>query len=300
MRPRLASFLLGLCLLAAARPAGCAERGTTAWEEESRILREAWTLSAGGRTVEVDNYSGPITITAHAGDRVEAVIHETVAGRTPELLAAARQEVKLLLEQRADGVHLVVDGPFRCRDGEEGGWDDRWSGDWRGWERAGYKVIYAFELRVPQQADLVLATVEDGDVRVTGVSGRFDVRNVNGDVTLERIGGASEAATVNGPLRVTFASNPSGPSNFTTVNGDVDVAFRTGLDADLRFKTMNGEAFTEFDYTHRSLAAPAGDRRKGRFVLQRDGAYGIRIGAGGTELAFATINGDILVRNQDR
>lgn len=297
MRLRLSSSLLALCLIAAARPATCGEhQGTRGWTEESRTLREVWTLAAGGRTVEVDNYSGPIVVVAHAGDRVEAVIRETVSGRTPEKLAEARQQVKLVMEQRADGVHFVVDGPFRCRDGRKGSWND----GWRGWEREGYKVAYAFELRVPKEADLVLETVDDGDVRVDGVHGRFEVRNVNGDVVLERIGGAGEARTVNGPLRVSFATNPSGPSEFETVNGEVEVAFRAGLDADLRFKTMNGEAFTEFDYETRSLAVPAGDRSKGRFILQRDGAYGIRIGSGGPELAFATINGNILVRNQDR
>lgn len=296
MRPSLTTPLLILCLAAVARPASCSDEKTTGWIEESRTLRQSWTLAAGARTVEVDNYTGPITVTAGSGDRVEAVVRETVAGRSPGKLAEARREVTLAMEQSADGVHLVVDGPFRCRDCRRG----NWSGGWDGWHRAGYKVTYAFELQVPERADLVLATVDGGDVRVRGVHGRFAIRNVNGDVTLERVGGSGEVKTVNGPVRVTFASNPTGPSEFETINGDVDVAFRAGLDADLRFKTMNGEVFTEFDYLRRSLATPSGDRSKGRFVLQRDGAFGVTVGGGGIELAFATLNGNILVRNQDQ
>ncbi|HEX5758789.1 MAG TPA: DUF4097 family beta strand repeat-containing protein [Thermoanaerobaculia bacterium] len=296
MRPSLTTLLLVFCLTVAAHPASCTDEKTTGWIEESRTLRQNWTLPAGARTVEVDNYTGPIVVTARPGDRVEAIVRETVAGRSPEKLAEARRQVTLAMEQRADGVHLVVDGPFRCRDGRMGSWND----DWHGWRRAGYKVTYAFELQVPERADLVLATVDGGDVRVRGVHGRFEVHNVNGDVTLDQVGGSAEVKTVNGPVRVTFASNPTGPSEFETVNGDVDVAFRAGLDADLRFKTMNGEVFTEFDYVRRSLAAPSGDRSKGRFVLQRDGAFGVTVGGGGTELAFATLNGNILVRNQDQ
>ena len=75
--------------------------------------------------------------------------------------------------------------------------------------------------------------------------------------------------------------------------------FLTPFGADLSFKTLNGEVYTDFPYKHRSLATSAGDRKDGRCVLRKAGNFGITIGNGGPEVTFATINGDILVRNQD-
>lgn len=292
LRPRLAIvLLLGPLLgqLLAACPAAALE--------ESRSIREVKRFTGPGpHVVEIDNYRGPITVTAGRGDAVEATIGETVTGRTQGEIAEAKEKVKLEVTQEGNRVRFYVDGPFRCRDGHHGhgGWsfhEDE--------ERIGERVTYAFEVRVPAGTELEVRTV-NGDVRVDGADARFAVGSVNGGVAMAGVRGAGSARSVNGPVRVTFAANPAAASRFETVNGEIDVAFRQGLGADMRFKTLNGEVFTDFPYQSRSLATPSGDRRKGRFVLQRGGAFGVTIGGGGPEHAFATINGNILVRNQDQ
>ncbi len=263
--------------------------------EESRSWREVKSFTAGGgrRVVEIDGWRGPITVTAGRGDAVEVVIGETIKGATREEIAEAREKVTLEVTQEGNRIRYFVDGPFRCRDGSRrrDGWKDE--------ERLGERVTHAFEVRVPAGTELELSTVT-GDVRVDGADARFLVASVNGGVELSGVRAAGSARSVNGPVRAVFAANPAAACRFETVNGEVDVAFRAGLSADLRFKTMNGEVLTDFPYVRRSLAVPAGERSKGRFVLQREGAFGVTIGGGGPELAFATINGNILVRNQDR
>ena len=117
----------------------------------------------------------------------------------------------------SDGrLKLLVDGPFRCNCDS---WDRR---------RNGYHVNYDFKLRIPADA-------------------AFDVRTVNGKLTMERIAGAGKATTVNGEVLVVYAKNPPGPAAFETINGNVDVSFPPGLSADLRMKTMNGGMYTDFD-----------------------------------------------------
>jgi hypothetical protein len=264
--------------------------------EESRTWREVKTFTAGGgpRILVVDGVRGSITVTgtgATKGDAVEAVIHETFTGRTKEEIADARRKVKLDQTQEGNKVTLYVEGPFRCHE------KDCFDSD-RDRERLSERVTYSFELRVPAGTEIDLRTVF-GDVRVDGTDGPFNVKSVLGKVEMAGVRGAGNAGSVNGPVKVAFAANPTGPCKFETVNGEVDVAFRPGLKADLRFKTLNGEVYTDFPYTPRSLATTAGDRRNGRFVLQRGGAFGITIGGGGPELAFATVNGDVLVRNQE-
>ncbi|HXT22038.1 MAG TPA: hypothetical protein VN923_14900, partial [Thermoanaerobaculia bacterium] len=81
------------------------------------------------------------------------------------------------------------------------------------------------------------------------------------------------------------------------VNGDVDVTFQPGLAAEVRFKTLNGEGWSDFPYTLVPLRPQISEsRRDGRYVIKSDWSQGIRIGNGGPQLSFSTINGDVLIR----
>ena len=51
------------------------------------------------------------------------------------------------------------------------------------------------------------------------IRGDFEVRNVNGEVEIHRMGGSGEATTVNGSVVASFTANPKSNSHFETVNG---------------------------------------------------------------------------------
>lgn len=290
---RRGALLLALAAISTALPARALE--------DNRTWREVKTFTAGGgpRVLELDGFRGSITATATRGDAVEIVVHEKVTGRSKAEIDEARRQVTVDLTQEGNRVKIYVDGPFRCHDPEK----DRERcrncscGD-RDKDRVSQRVTHNFELRIPAGTGIDLGTVM-GDVRVDGTDGAFEVSSVNGKVVMAGVRGAGTARSVNGGVKVTFAANPNGACKFETVNGELDVAFRPGLGADASFKTLNGEVYTDFPYKMRSLATPAGDRKDGRFVLRKAGSFGITIGGGGPEIAFATINGDILVRNQD-
>ena len=105
---------------------------------------------------------------------------------------------------------------------------------------------------------------------------------------LAGLGFADEAA---------FAAAPSGPSVFRTVNGRVTVTLPGTLSADLRLKTLHGGLYTDFDTTPLPTRATA-ERREGRLVFRPDRHASVRVGSGGPELTFETINGDVEVRKQ--
>jgi hypothetical protein len=286
---RRGALLLALAAISTALPARALE--------DSRTWRETRTFTAGGgpRVLELDGFRGNITATATRGDAVEIVVHEKVTGRSKEEIDEARRLVTVDLSQQGNRVKIYVDGPFRCHDRDR--CRNCTCGD-RDKDRVSQRVNHDFELRIPAGTEIDLGTVM-GDVRVDGTDRDFEVSSVNGKVEMSGVRGAGTARSVNGGVKVTFAANPNGACKFETVNGELDVAFRPGLGADVSFKTLNGEVYTDFPYKHRSLATPAGDRKDGRFVLRRGGTFGITIGGGGPEIAFATINGDILLRNQD-
>ncbi len=132
----------------------------------------------------------------------------------------------------------------------------------------GYRVYYAFTLKVPFKTALVLATVTDGDIEVRDVEGAFDVRNVNGKVRLSDVAGSGDARTVNGGVTIAFKRHPDGACLFKTVNGDVEVDFPGPPSADFRVRTMHGEVYTEFAVTYlpKALPGPGGAPGPGRQV----------------------------------
>jgi hypothetical protein len=73
----------------------------------------------------------------------------------------------------------------------------------------------------------------------------------------------------------------------------LEVYFQPGLSADLLFQTMNGGIYTDFDVTARATAAAQGEQRDGKFIYRSKGPHGARVGQGGPELSFNTLNGSI-------
>jgi DUF4097 and DUF4098 domain-containing protein YvlB len=151
-------------------------------------------------------------------------------------------------------------------------------------------------LQVPPAAELALKNVS-GEIAVRKTTGKFEVRGVNGGITMEDVAGSGAANTVNGPLKASFTSNPGSESEFKTINGPVDVYFRPGLNADIQFKTINGGVFSDFETT--PVPSPGSTQSKnGRFVYRSGRASSARIGSGGPQLKFDTINGPIRLHSK--
>ena len=248
---------------------------------------QSFRLPAGAGKVVVDNVAGNVRARAVDGDTVRVVALQVAHATTAANLDVGRREMPLRLSQHGDTVIAYVESPFRDDDGHlQGPWDD-----------LPYRVLYDFEVEVPRHAAVELSTVLEGVVELSGTDGAFLVRNVNGDVDVRDVGGAGKVVTVNGELAVRFRSNPDGPCEFSNVNGDVDVTFQPGLAAEVRFKTLNGDGWSDFPYTLVPLRPEVSEsRRGGRYVIKSDWSQGIRIGNGGPQLSFGTVNGDVLIR----
>ena len=251
---------------------------------------EPYRLPPGAGSVVVDDVAGNVRVRAVDGDTVRLVARQLVHAATAENLELARREMPLQLSQHGDTVIAFGDSPFRDDDGEMHG----------PWHELPYRVLYDLELEVPRRVAVKVRTVLDGEVELSGTDGPFEVRNVNGSVAVRDVGGAGTATTVNGELTVRYRQNPDGPCDFGNVNGDVDVTFQPGLSAEVRFRTLNGEGWSDFPFTVVPVQpVVSDDRRDGRFVIKSEWAQGIRIGAGGPQLSFGTVNGDVLIRKSN-
>lgn len=245
----------------------------------------------GSRTLDVRNINGFIHVEATNDPTVQMSIRKVIRAETRDDLAEAQRDVRLDFRDGAARVEATVTDRRGHVCGEE------WNDDGRRWERVNYHVRYDFTIRAPRDVAVRLCTINGGDVVVTGTQGDFDVDNVNGLIQLNQVGGAGTAHTVNGPVTVTFTANPARESSFKTVNGNIDVTFRDGLAADFAMKTFNGGLFTDFDAQPLATAVQAaGERRNGRFVYRANQFTRVRIGRGGPQITFETLNGNVRAR----
>jgi len=143
-----------------------------------------------------------------------------------------------------------------------------------------------------------LGTVNGGEVRVDNTTGDFDVANVNGGIEMNEVSGSGPVHTVNGKISVVFSRNPVKECSFKTINGAIEASFRPSLSADVRVKTFNGHAYTDFDATALPGLSPVSERRDGKFIYRGDRSTGMRIGNGGPEFNFDTLNGSIRIINR--
>jgi len=266
------------------------------WDErrltESDTEEIQRTFAGGARPMQVvvDNMEGSIEVVGHDADRVELVARRTNQARSPEKLQQAKSEVQLEIEEEPGVVRLFVNGPQRCPDGSIRDLGAR---------HYGYRVRIDFTLRVPRHAEIDLRTVNDGEIRVTGVRGGYDVENINGGIEMVDVGGAGRVYALNGEVHVSFERNPDGESSFGSLNGDVEIEFRRDLAAELRLKTFNGEVYSDFEVSASPGDLPERERRDGKNFYRAGRSFGVRVGRGGPRLEFDAFNGDIRIVKRD-
>lgn len=248
----------------------------------------SWSPNTGPRVLQVSNVRGEIRITAE--DRADVAVTAT---RIVERQVTGDAGSVPDFRQGSEGLLVCGDSSHcGCRtDWPEDHWNDR---------RERSRVRVDLELRVPRLVTLDVCGINGGQVRVEGTDGPFTVRNVNGGVRLTDVKGAGTASTVNGSVQATFVAAPAQATGFKTVNGTVDVTMPASLSADLRLTTMHGGLYTDFETTALATRLATAERKGGRRLYRSDRFTSVRVGRGGPELTFETLNGDIRVRRAAR
>ena len=281
-----------MCVLAAAL---C---GAAPWvaDAQSRYpVRDTRTLTrtlrfggSGARTLDVRAVTGSIHVIAADISDVEVEVRRVTRARSDADLREAEGDVTLDFTDNDSRVRAVVReaGDVVC--GEPSG------NRGRSWQPR-YEVAFEFTIRVPRRINLQLCAMNGNEIRVEGTDGEFDIRHLNGRITMTGVRGSGSAQTLNGPVTVSFAETPRAMSWLKTLNGDIEATFPAGLSADLQLKTRNGDLLTDFDVQVLPQPAAAGQRRNGMFVYRSDGSARVRAGGGGTEISMETMNGDVRV-----
>jgi hypothetical protein len=245
--------------------------------------------SSSPQKLLVDNISGYVHVTGYNGKEIQVSVQKHIGADSNEAMAEGKRDVKLDMSQQGNFVRLYVDGPFRSGNGV----------NYRGDGYYGYRVTFDYDIQVPAGTELVLKTINRGDIVVKKTSGDYDINGLNGGIEMEEISGSGIVRTLNGPVRVQFSKNPSKSSEFRTLNGKMDIYFQPGLNADLNFHTLNGGVYSDFDITSRPSRPESGSMENTKFVYRSDRrSMNGRVGSGGPELTFNALNGAIRLHSK--
>ena len=275
---------------------GCTTAARGVVRDERRDTRRLQFSSGGVHTLDVRTLSGSIHVTGDSGSDVRLEVVTRVEADDDAALRTGLHVVKVEAEEKGDTVSVTVrdDGQNAC--GEQ-----QWNRGPAWWDRRRYSSSSDLTLQVPRNVRVRLCTVNGDTVTVSGVTGDFDVSNVNGSVKLTDMAGSGRANTVNGRIDATFAASPRNESQFKTVNGTISATFPRDLAADLSLKTFNGGLFTDFDTTALAAAVEREERAgRPRYVYRQRGFTKVRVGAGGPLLTFDTLNGDVRIKRAVR
>ena len=155
-------------------------------------------------------------------------------------------------------------------------------------------------ISVPYKTNLILRTVNDGDIVVNGVDGEIDVNDVNGNVTLSNVAGSAVAHALNGKVLVTMTRTNGKPMAFSSLNGDIDVTLPAEIKATVSLASDQGDVFSDFDIVMSPLTSkPVMEERSsdgGRYRVKMDKTVHGTINGGGPEIQFKNFNGGIYIR----
>jgi len=240
----------------------------------------------GKKQVIVDNVFGSITVVGIKGETLQLIVHKTIYAKSEKKAEEATEEVRLEIKEKNNLIEFFVDGPFRTRSG---------SINCRGWRYYGYKVSHDFELKVPFETDLSLKTVNEGEILVRKVQGKYDIENINGGIEMQDIGGSGRVYALNGDVEVVFKENPNNDSYFGSLNGEIKLYLRSPLSADFRLKTFNGDVYSDYPVLYLSPRPFTKVKKSGKTVYKCDPTFGVRSGDGGPEIELDAFNGDTYI-----
>lgn len=276
---------------------------------EEKIVKE-YTFEKKGdyNAVIVANINGDVRVTGYNGDKVVLEVTKKIRAKTAERLEQGKKEIQLGVMDRADTLIFYTEGSCnqfgliskRERGGTNG---TRWGYDWSDCNRKGrncdtpYDYTLDFTLKIPSTVNVILSTINDGDVSVADLSGALHVNNINGAIKLSNIRREAYASTINGDVDIEYAANPNKPCRFYTLNGDINAWFQKGLAADMSFESFNGDLYSNVAQLE-SLPVTLEKEQHDNGTRYKVNGNRYRIGKGGILLDFETFNGDVYLKEK--
>ena len=260
-------------------------------------------------TVIIANINGNVRVEGYEGTEIKVEVTKSVTGKTQERLDKGKQQIQLGVMDLADTVILYVQGTGTSFGRHSERNNHKYSGnygyDWccgncnNGCDcrvEFGYKMD--FVVKVPQNANVVVSTVNEGNLSVSKIKGVVHADNVNGGIKLTDLMREATASTINGDVDIEYTANPRKDCRFYSLNGDINAWFQKGLAASMSFESFNGDFYTNIDHLE-NLPVAVEKQTNGKGVKYKVNSSRYRIGNGGAAmLDFETFNGNVYLKER--
>jgi len=257
--------------------------------------REFALPNATGGVLALYNLDGFVHVQGYAGQKVVIDVDEVISADDSAALEVGKKELRIAFDQSGDSIIVYTAAPYDTRPHRRWTYSD--DGDRN---EIDYRYSLSYTVKVPFGMNLIVSTVNNGDIDVQDVTGSLKVNNVNGPVSIKNAKGITNARTINGNLAVSYTSVPPDGSKYYTLNGALTVTYPADLSADLQFKSMNGRFYTDFPQVEILPVTVTKDTQSkdGGTVYKLDIDKRVRIGSGGKLFRFETMNGNIYIKKQ--
>lgn len=274
--------------------------GQTFSEKISREL--SFEKQSPANALIISNIFGNIHVVSHSGPGIVVEVTKSVSAKTDARLEAGKAEVQLGIIDRADTMILYVkDGCHLFERQKSGRNNSGWSKMGWGYQSQGrdcnltYNYKMDFIVKVPASLNLIVNTINEGNVVVENVSGVVRAGNINGSIRLTNLQSEAEANTINGDVDIEYARNPGKECRFYSLNGDINALFQPGLSADLSFESFNGNIYTNMTKIE-NLPIQVKKSNRGDGLTYKINGNQFKIGNGGALLDFETFNGNVYLK----
>jgi len=243
-------------------------------------------------TVIIDNIQGDVTVEATDGKLVIVSLEIQIDADSDASLQKAKKDLQFGEQISSDSLVFYTKAPFIQRKSWSKGWCNNVHIKM---ETLGYDFKYQYTVKVPKNVMLTAQTINKGDVYVQNVDGAIKASNVNGSVEIKNARKVLHASTVNGDITINFLENLKEAVAFNTVNGDFNFEMPENFSALVYFDSMNGDLYSAFDYQR---LGPEVERsnKNGKYRIKTKS--GVSIGAGGPQLSFKNINGNVYLKKK--
>ena len=221
----------------------------------------SYPLSEGGQ-LSVSNVNGSITVTSGRGDSVE-ILAIKKANNQDEL-----DGIEIKITHSAESITIETDLPT--------------SGRWYNHGTNSGQVTY--EIVVPKGTNLDSIETVNGEVEISGVTGKVVAESVNGSLNLSDLASNARFSTVNGSITASFAKLEGQQKvSAETVNGRITLRLPKNASVEINADTLNGSINgRDFEL----------ETDKGFVGSDLNGA----IGEGSARLNIDTVNGSIKIK----
>jgi len=273
-------------------------------QQQTEIIKKEISFEKADKNnvLYLSNINGSIKVEGYAGSKILVEASKTIKAKTESRLQKGMSEISVEVIDRYDTMIVYMKGPCgefsnkRFSRGEKYG-NRQWYYNWNDCHEQ-YDFVIDYTVKVPYDLNLYLSTINDGNIRVSGVAATLNTHNINGSISLKGIQSRVVAHTINGEVNLDFDKNPTLDSKFYSLNGDIVANFKPGLSADMSFKSFNGEFFTNLsavEHLPMKMEKTATRNKKG-IEYKLDGKSMMRARNGGVYLDFETFNGDVYVK----